>query len=280
MSETWNRALPVVPPLFSSAPTSTGAARHDPVERGDDRLEGDERRQPLDVGARGIERRLLGIGIALLLVVRLLRDDRLPDERMITPRRHGRELGIRLRIGEVGLGLHELLIEIGRVDVREDVAALHLGADVLVPSGDVAAGARVNGRRGKRLNVARQHDVLRRGTSLRRHERDARHGLFLRPGAEFLLAAGATTNAGEGDEAGSDKNDQTTQDEAPGARLANFRQSVFVSGHRLLSRVWAGPTLGDKRAAPVAGGTALRTRQKSGRVTQRGSGRHEFSRTD
>ena len=58
------------------------------------------------------------------------------------------EVGVGLRLLDGGLQLSklpfrlfELLVEIGRGNRRQDLTFRHMGADVLAPGGDVAAGA-------------------------------------------------------------------------------------------------------------------------------------------
>ena len=57
-----------------------------------------------------------------------------------------RKLGIGLGDVQVGARLHELLIEIGRVDFGEHVAGLHLAADIVLPALQIPRDARVDRR--------------------------------------------------------------------------------------------------------------------------------------
>ena len=66
------------------------------------------------------------------------------------------KLGLRLR--ELRPALIQLLIELRRVDLGEQVAVLHLIADVNAPLAHVAVGARVNDRLLERLHAPRKLD--------------------------------------------------------------------------------------------------------------------------
>ena len=59
---------------------------------------------------------------------------------------HFGELGICLRARKVGLGLHDLLIEIGRIDFGKQIAGFYLRADIGLPFFQIAADARVKWR--------------------------------------------------------------------------------------------------------------------------------------
>ena len=63
-----------------------------------------------------------------------------------------------LRAGEIGAGLQQLLVEVGRLDLGEQLPRLHRGADVDVPALQVAADAGKDRRAGIGLEPARQVD--------------------------------------------------------------------------------------------------------------------------
>src|ERR1700722_7079006 len=65
-----------------------------------------------------------------------------------------REILVGFRGAEISSGLQKLLIDFGRVNVGEQFAFLYARADVVIPTNEIAVGARVN----RRLNVS-----LRRG---------------------------------------------------------------------------------------------------------------------
>ncbi len=64
-----------------------------------------------------------------------------------------------LRVGEIRLGLPQLLVDFRRIDLGEQLAGLHGRADVDEPAFEIAVGARVDRRIRVRLNVARQGEL-------------------------------------------------------------------------------------------------------------------------
>ena len=71
-----------------------------------------------------------------------------------------REIEIGLGGFQIGLRLLQLMIGFGRFDFGEELAGLHVRADVDIPFLQIAGGARVDGRIGERLRVAGQDDFL------------------------------------------------------------------------------------------------------------------------
>ena len=161
------------------------ARRHDAVERRLDLLKAGQLLEPAD---RGLLRHDIGlgdrhrggaggggqvVGVALLLARPALR-----DELRGSLVRHLAEVGVRLRLLHRGLQLNqlpfrlfELLVEIGRRNRRQDLALRHMGADVLVPRGNIAARPSIKRAGDKRGDVARQHQVLIGGPALGPHQR-------------------------------------------------------------------------------------------------------------
>src|SRR6267143_251234 len=152
------------------------ARRDDPVERREDLLKSLELLEPADVrdirihgGLHRAER--AHRHVRLLLGDRVALEERLPAV--------GGDLSlpqIGLRRLEIGPGLLELLIDLGRLDLGEELPLLHVGADVEVPGLHVAVGAREDRRVGEGLGGARQQDFLSRGVRLGRDDVDDRDG--------------------------------------------------------------------------------------------------------
>ena len=67
---------------------------------------------------------------------------------MSTKQRRVGKLRIGLRAGEIGLRLHDLLIEIGRIDLGENVAGFDWRANIGFPILEIAAYPRIDLRLG------------------------------------------------------------------------------------------------------------------------------------
>ena len=81
-------------------------------------------------------------------------------------------VGVRRR--EVGAGLLQLLLELGGVDLGEQLAGFHPGAQLDEPPLEVSAGPRVDRRIDLRLHRSRQDNLLGRRAGLGRDDRDGR----------------------------------------------------------------------------------------------------------
>ena len=60
---------------------------------------------------------------------------------------------------EIGLALGQLAVEIGRIDLGQQLALLHRRADIDIPFLHIAADLGVDRRVGEGLNIARQDEV-------------------------------------------------------------------------------------------------------------------------
>ncbi len=181
MSETVNRAAPSFEVRLDQRSNIDVARGDDAIERRGDVGEGLERLQPIDVGLGGLDLGGLGVRIAVLFVGLLLRYG-CSVAQGIPPRRgHFRQRQIRLSLRELALGDGDALVKFGRVNDREDVALLDLGADVLAPRADVTAHLAMNGGRLKSFDIAGQHELTRFAAAFHRNHRDRRNGLRLRP---------------------------------------------------------------------------------------------------
>ena len=150
------------------------ARRHDAVERRLDLFEAGQFLKPVhrrllrhhirlgDRERRELGRRVQAVGVALLLALPALNDElRGPLVGHAAEIRVGlRLLNRRLQLSELPLGLFELLIEIRRRDRREDLALRHMSANVLVPGGDVAAGAGEERAGVERGDIAGKNELL------------------------------------------------------------------------------------------------------------------------
>ena len=108
--------------------------------------------------------------LRLVLIVILLRNHARRDQTSPALRGDARQLQIgfallliregliqrRLRLGHIGFGLENLLIELGRFDFGQRLPGCNVIADVDQTAADVAVGARQNGGFSYSVNVARQ----------------------------------------------------------------------------------------------------------------------------
>ena len=139
----------------------------DACERRHDALERFELPQTLQIGTRRLARRRLGGCIACAFIGVLLRD-RLRREQPLPAHVGGaRQLVVGLRRAEVGLRLVQLLIDLGSLDVGQELALFHAGPDVGVPDLQVAVGACVDRGLVEGLYIAGQHQLVGGGSRLR-----------------------------------------------------------------------------------------------------------------
>ena len=169
------------------------AGRHDAIEGGGDALIGLQRLQPADIGlGRGDQRRLRFL-VARLLVHGLLRDG-LRSLKSLPPL--GGERGeplIGLGGRKIGLGLDELLVEVGRIDGGKLLARLDVRADVPAPALQIAGDPRIDLGDLERLDGSRQIHVAR-VPAIDLGERHGRYGLRCRP---LFIVLGAVRPADE-----------------------------------------------------------------------------------
>ena len=103
-----------------------GVARGDhTVERRIDSLEGGHVLEPLDVGARGRDDRLLCFIVADLLIGFLLGDGIRFQQGLVSARGELGQLEVRFRGRQVGAHLVELLVYLRRLDLRQKLSRLH-----------------------------------------------------------------------------------------------------------------------------------------------------------
>ena len=136
-----------------------GFARGDhAIERHRDLLVARQRFQPFDIGLTGIDGGLLVGEVGAALVDLLRRNEIRGDQRLAPRQRRFRQPRARLLAGEIGAGLQQLLIEVGRLDLGDHLARFDLGADIGAPALQVAADARKNWSARIGLQPARQID--------------------------------------------------------------------------------------------------------------------------
>ncbi len=131
--------------------------------------------QAVDVRLRRLDLGDIGVVCEGVLVDVLLGDGVGAGQRLPALRADLRELGIGLGDAEVGARLHELLVEIGRIDFGEHVSGLHLAADIVLPGFQVARDARVDGRTDVGFQAPGQvqaHLILHMGRRHDGHGRD------------------------------------------------------------------------------------------------------------
>jgi hypothetical protein len=89
-----------------------------------------------------------------------LRNGVLGQQRLPAVAGHAGKVRIGLHALQLGTRLVQLLVDLGRFDLGQKVALVHVRADVEVPLLQVAVGARVDGRIGKRLYVAGKREIV------------------------------------------------------------------------------------------------------------------------
>ena len=80
-----------------------------------------------------------------------------------------------------------------------------MSANILVPGGDVAAGAGEERTGVERGDVARKNQLLFCRSALGLHDAHRRNGLGVGPGRDLLSALGAIRDAEEGEAGGADR---------------------------------------------------------------------------
>src|SRR5271169_59685 len=110
--------------------------------------------------------RLLGLVIAGGVVGILLGDGIGLQQIPVAVCGDPRQVQVGFRGGQVGSQLPQGLIDFGGVDLRQQLAGFHAGADIHIPFLQVTVGAGVDGSVDERLHVGGEHD-LRRGRSAR-----------------------------------------------------------------------------------------------------------------
>src|SRR5208283_5339271 len=103
-----------------------------------------------------------------------------------------RQIIVGLRRRQFRPRLLELLIQLGRIDFRQELTLFNPAADVHVPALQIAARPRVNRRVNESLDVSRQYYFFLRSATLGLSERYRGHGEILRVG--FDVGGGADTS--------------------------------------------------------------------------------------
>ena len=236
------------------------AAGDDACERRGDASEVDERLQPPDIGRGRIGQRTLGGEIAGLLVGLLLRDGILLLE--VGPARRGRlrEVLVGTRGLQVRVRGGELLLDLGRVDHREQLPRLHRRADVDIPFAHIAGSAGIYRRAVVGLDVAGQHQRVRTCHGLGVEHLHRRHRLRLRPFAELPVGMAARQDAPCGEHHRDDRGDDA--DPLERACLGDVRHSLPPDGRR---RRPAGPCDARPRRRPARTSASRRSRRAARR---------------
>ena len=147
-SETSNSGMPALAPLptLTNAPTSVLRWVTTPSNGATMFLKFSSAWELAHIRPGAVGDRLVGRGRAGLLVIGLLRHPLRTDEGLPALRRDDRHLLVGLGGRQIGFRLLELLIEIRRVDHTEELASLHMGADVLLPALEIAGDPGVDRR--------------------------------------------------------------------------------------------------------------------------------------
>ncbi len=129
------------------------ARRDNAVEGRDQALEAGFGDQPIDIGLCRLHLRHVGV-IGKCALIDILFGDRIgAGERLPALGRDFRELCIGSSHVEVRARLHQLLVEIGRVDLGKQLARLDLAADVVLPALQVTGHTRVDGGSDESLQI-------------------------------------------------------------------------------------------------------------------------------
>jgi hypothetical protein len=189
-----------------------GLARgHDAVERRGDALERLQCFEPVHVRLGRRDAGLLGGEVAGLFIRVLLRDRILLEH--LGPAFGGRrcKLFVRLRIVQIGLGLQQLLVEIGRVDHTEQLSGFHMRADIRIPRMQIAWHPGINWRVNEGRQMARQDERLRGALEARRISGHGRDSLLVGPRGHFLLGMHAGEDASRHDPRGGEQHHDADQ---------------------------------------------------------------------
>jgi len=113
----------------------------------------------------------------------------------------GRQLLGGLGGGQVGAGLDDLLVQFRRVDLGQQLAGLHMAADVDVPLLEIAGDAGVDGGGVEGLDGRRQRQPLF-AAAAQLGQGDGGHLLGLGPGLQRLVGLDASEDADPDDHGG------------------------------------------------------------------------------
>jgi hypothetical protein len=184
-----------------------GPAGDDAVERRDDPLEVGQRLEAADVGAGFILHRRARGQVAVALIDFLLRDRVRDDKPIPALGRDARQASVRVGGRQRRARGDELLIDVRRIDLGQQLSGADMVADVDVPVAQITVGPGVDRSLRPGFEPARQHDRPR----LRRLRPDHRHrgNLGVEADGAQLRAGGHPAPDADGDhqrrEAGADQ---------------------------------------------------------------------------
>ena len=181
------------------------AASHDAIERGDDLLIGLLLAQHQQLGLLRLDGGVISL-LCLLLsrigqaigVALLLGDPALPHQNRVAPPSDPGQFTGRLGLAmggfglrQIGLGLGDLVVELRGGDRRQQVARLHLRADIDIALGDISAGAGIDVGGFEGVGGGRQGHAHRAGARPHRFDADGRDeiAMLLRGGGRPRGAA-------------------------------------------------------------------------------------------
>jgi len=153
-----------------------------------------------------------------------------PDKLRIALSGRDRERLIGLCGRKIGFGLCQLLVEVGRIDRGQELARLHMRANILLPGFQIAADPRIDRGLVEGLDAAGQDQALLRIAGLDLCERDRWYRLRIRPSNELLLAAGAADDASGRDGARCRESRERGKQQPAAARGADGWWQAFL-GH-------------------------------------------------
>ena len=195
VSEMTNSARPALEIGVDQGADVGVAGGHDAVERRSQALEIGKHFEPIDVGLGRLGKGLLDREVAGLFIDGLLGHRVGSTQRLPALCRHQSQRLARLGAGQRRLGLEELLVEVGRLDLGEQLTGLHWRADIDVPGLQEAAHPGIDRRAGIGFESTRQ---IERGfvvAGRRRDDAHDRNGLGVRPFLQLGLAGIAVHEA-------------------------------------------------------------------------------------
>jgi hypothetical protein len=213
-----------LPVLLASIGAPSG---DDAVKRSIDFLVGLKILKPFDVGGGGIDNGFFGIHVADDVVCVLPGDRAFLFEIHHAPGGDLRQIQVGLSGLQIGLGLLQLMVHFGRLDLGQKITRFHARADIGIPLLQIAVGARINGRVDQGLGIAGQHQFLCCAAHFRMDHGDSDEGRVMCFRDQRLLGRDAARDALIDEPADRGHCDQDREDQAEAEAAALFGRRGF-----------------------------------------------------